>query len=272
MPPAKVDKKNEIARVNGYDGWDSWVDEVAQDMGRPVCGALCRPDEEGNEHSRRPCRARQRENGRCHMHGGRSLRGVEHPNWQGRGWSKDLPTRLLDRFRVAMEDEDLTTLVHEIRLMDVRIGELLSRLGEGEGMWSQVKTITESLKRELDFEPDMDNIEDQVEKLENVIREARLEQGVWEDIEDAVEQRRKLAEAETRREEKLETHMTIRQANTVFSAIQMAIVQECDDETRRRILGRIREILQGPKEWPPYSTRRDFDDDEIVQDGNVIEG
>ena len=66
----------------------------------------------------------------CRFHGGHQPRGIASPRWKGRGYSKDLPTRLADRFRKAMRDPNLLACTSEVALLDSRIGEILGSLPE----------------------------------------------------------------------------------------------------------------------------------------------
>src|SRR5436305_15207335 len=96
-------------------------------------------------HGGRPmqCKARNRAGKRCgkaaaagrevcRLHGGASLRGVAHPNFAHGRYSKCLPDRLIGRYEAAQRDPELVAMRDEIALVDVRIGELLSRLDSGE--------------------------------------------------------------------------------------------------------------------------------------------
>src|SRR5687768_4708276 len=82
----------------------------------------------------------------CHYHGGRNPRGIAHRNWQGRGYSVDLPTRLGDRFRLALEDPALLELGSEVALVRARLGELLASLpteaaATDAGTWEELRGL-----------------------------------------------------------------------------------------------------------------------------------
>lgn len=63
----------------------------------------------------------------CRMHGGATPRGVDHPSWRGKGYSKDLPTQLRDRFAASVDDPDLSSCRNELALIDARLGELFEK-------------------------------------------------------------------------------------------------------------------------------------------------
>jgi len=71
-------------------------------------------------------------NGKCRMHGGKSLSGVAHPNYKGAGRSRVVPARWADAYTGAIDDPDLLSLRHDIASVDAQIDELVGRLPETE--------------------------------------------------------------------------------------------------------------------------------------------
>ena len=67
----------------------------------------------------------------CKFHGGASLVGPEHPRYTGKSryLSKYLPRRLEQRLVEAQQQPDLATLRKELGLLDLRLNDLLQRLG-----------------------------------------------------------------------------------------------------------------------------------------------
>ncbi|HAM58270.1 MAG TPA: hypothetical protein DCQ64_23805, partial [Candidatus Rokubacteria bacterium] len=68
----------------------------------------------------------------CRFHGGKSLRGLAHPNLRHGRFSKDLPTRLVQQYEAALLDPELIALREELALVTVRESDLLSRVDTGE--------------------------------------------------------------------------------------------------------------------------------------------
>lgn len=62
----------------------------------------------------------------CHIHGGKSLKGVEHPNFKTGLYAKDTPQRLHDKAQRFI-DADPFDLVSELALMRTLLAEFLSR-------------------------------------------------------------------------------------------------------------------------------------------------
>ena len=82
-----------------------------------LCGAKTR--------SGSACQNRPMPNGRCRMHGGKSLGGIASPNFKHGGYSKFLPVRLGDNYQEAMADPELLALRDDIALLDARVHDLM---------------------------------------------------------------------------------------------------------------------------------------------------
>lgn len=159
-------------------------------------------------------------------------------DWDDKAYLRYLPPHLQERYREGIEDPQLTHLVRQIALIDVRIKTLLETLDHQE---ITREVVAEDLELEFDRLRKVDilnlsayimayiptgfinyrtfkrlsNIIDRLETAEREgrqkdverakkqlyeeIREGRKEGDVWEDIQNAMEQRRRLTEAEERR-------------------------------------------------------------------------
>lgn len=93
--------------------------------GNPVaCSAHTRSGE--------PCRMPAMANGKCRMHGGKSLSGVAAPAYKGAGRSRVVPARWSESYQGAIDDPDLLSLRHDIASVDSNIDDLLARLPDSE--------------------------------------------------------------------------------------------------------------------------------------------
>lgn len=102
----------------------------------PICGATTRAGT--------PCRGIPMANGRCRMHGGNARAGIAHPairaGSHGR-YSKVLPANLLAAYEAAVNDPDLLSVRSELALLQTRIADLASHLGDGapDLLWPRVQ-------------------------------------------------------------------------------------------------------------------------------------
>ena len=79
----------------------------------------------------------------CAMHGGKSLRGADHPNFKTGRYSKALPHRLLRNYEKLRDDTALISMRDEVALLDLK---LLERV-EAED-WPEVERLIE-IRRKL---------------------------------------------------------------------------------------------------------------------------
>ncbi len=95
------------------------------------------------------CRARPMPNGRCRMHGGKSLAGVASPTWKNGGRSRYTPAgRLGERYARHLADLDYLSLTSEMALLTARVEELVEngRMDGPEGRKEIVELIEQRRK------------------------------------------------------------------------------------------------------------------------------
>ena len=83
-----------------------------------TCGAKTR---RGTPCKRRPC-----ENGRCHLHGGNSLQGVDHPNFKHGRYVKFTNQKLRSKIE-AFEEHDPLDLLDELTVQRTLFADYLER-------------------------------------------------------------------------------------------------------------------------------------------------
>jgi len=62
----------------------------------------------------------------CYHHGGKNLKGANHPNYKGKGYSKHMPTRLAERFADADADPRLDDMRRILALREAFVQERLA--------------------------------------------------------------------------------------------------------------------------------------------------
>lgn len=86
----------------------------------------------------------------CELHGGKSLRGLAHPRWNGKDLTKVLPEGMRNDYVAALNDPELLSLRRQIGLTEARIIDLLRRLESHDGQlpvraakaWADLKVAT----------------------------------------------------------------------------------------------------------------------------------
>jgi hypothetical protein len=148
------------------------------------------------------CRRRPVNNGtgRCKLHGGRSLRGIASPRFRHGSRSKYLPASLRARYLRALHDPDLLVLRSDLALQEARICDLLGRLevGGGAELWPRAQKALNQFKA-AQAERDASAMVAALTGLEDVIGAGQRDTDVWTALQATIEQKRRLAETETKR-------------------------------------------------------------------------
>ena len=220
-----------------------------------LCGARLR-GKPGQFCKKSPLQGRNR----CRLHGGASPRGVDSPNWRGRGYSRDIPSRYLARLDQILEDPELAGMRQELALIDARMGELLSRLDDGDTKeaWARVEEVMNSLDDAIEAKPieGEDPYEMLLERgrkiagiLHTTVQEHRADGKTWDELYEVVDLRRRVSQAETKREVDLSGSLTAKQAMALVAAIRAAISETVTDEAMRLLLNQriFTQILNRPQ-------------------------
>lgn len=166
----------------------------------------------------------------CRMHGGQSLRGPAHPNFTTGRYSKVLPTRLLARYRAAERDPDLTSLRSELALVDARLTDLLSRVDTGESgaAWRALLQAHRAFKR-FQATGDVAQMRTALAALQGRLEESAPDYEAWREIQELLEQRRKLADSETKRLVVLQRMISAEQLTLMLGVIVDIVSQHITD-------------------------------------------
>jgi len=200
-----------------------------------ICGAKTRAGT--------PCRRPPRSNGRCKLHGGKSLKGIGSPTFKTGKYSKYLPAPIQEKYHEAIADKNLLTLRSEIGLVDTRIFELCDRLntGETDKLWNKLSEHQSELKQARET-GDTELLKSSLESIIDMIEKGDQIRQSWKELLTTIDVRRKLVESEWDRLAKMDQLITAEQAIFLMSRI-VGIIK--DHVTDKRILSDISEDLAG---------------------------
>lgn len=189
------------------------------------------------------CHAPAMKNGRCRIHGGKSLAGPASGAFKTGRYSKYLPAHLKERYEAATSDPDLLVLRDEIGVIDARVAELMGRISTGENAvtWATLKDRFAELKKAVRSNDVAKTIES-MQAVELVVNTAMGDYLVWGEIQNSLEQRRKLVESERKRLVEIQAFIDARAAMTLVAAIVDIIKRNVKD---RRELSQITVELSG---------------------------
>ncbi len=164
------------------------------------------------------------------MHGGASPLALASPNYKHGRYSKYLPDRLLPRYYEMREDQALLELKEEIALLDTRIAELVGRLDRGEsgGAWGRIAGAWEEASTALVLN-DQRQFKRAWGQLGLIIEAGNTDYAGWQEIQSFVEQRRRLAESERKRNIEMQTTIRLDQAMVLVTALVSSVRNHVSD-------------------------------------------
>ena len=142
---------------------------------RDICGAKTRAGT--------PCKRSPRPNGRCNLHGGKSLSGLASPTFKHGRYSKHLPSRLSQRYEEAYSNDDFLNLRSEIALTDTRISDLIDKLEVGDigDLWLKAQKAYDEMRVYM-AEQDAKKTREKLTLLGSIIEQGANDQHTWRSI------------------------------------------------------------------------------------------
>jgi hypothetical protein len=197
---------------------------------RPICGA--------KTNAGTPCKRAPMPNGRCHLHGGKSPVGIAASQFKHGRYSKYMPARLSERYAVALADETMLEQREEIALLGTRLQELLGQLTDMSQrdalwqklgkLWSELMTAAREGKKEKQQEA--------ANEIEALINGTSNDTAVWFEIQEVIEQRRKLVESERKRMVEAQEFVSVEQAMMVAHFLMDSINRHVSNNDEKRAI------------------------------------
>lgn len=167
---------------------------------------------------------------KCYYHGGRSLAGIVAPAFKDGRYSKHLPQRLLARYAEAAQDSELLELREEVRLIDARLADVLTRVDTGESgkLWAQAQ------KSYLDLRAAMAKSDSGLQylalnQMDEVLGEGVADWAAWTEVKSLVATRKSLVESERKRLVEAQQMMTAEQAMVFVAALTDTVRKHVTD-------------------------------------------
>lgn len=200
----------------------------------------------------------------CRFHGGLSLSGTASPRFKHGRYSKVLPQELLGKYQEARRDPDLLNLRDEISLNDVRLQLLVEKLPAGGGVksWAEInQTWNEFIAAQQKAnttrsDADRNRVAELLRKMNDIVTEGSEMAGIWQEIDNAVETRRRLTASEARRLTDMQQIITAEKAIALVYAILDIIRRNIlqyrdakkivDDKLLSSIAGEVRNLVTIP--------------------------
>jgi hypothetical protein len=163
----------------------------------------------------------------CEFDGGKSPRGMEHYNYQGKGYSRFTPGALEPTITAFLQHGYPLDLIQAIGTWEGRIGTLLQTLDQG----GAPARLLGELRRELEglwTAIDANQTERALEHrraIEQLLGSSQAQADTWEQLENAEQIRTKLIETEDKKRERARGYVRDEQLRFAFNGLRLAVVE-----------------------------------------------
>lgn len=173
-----------------------------------------------------PCRGKAMPNGRCRIHGGKSLSGLASPTIATGRYSKHLPTRMGERYQQALTDPELLAMREEVALIDSRLSDVLSRVDTGESgkVWADLQKAWKVYRTG----PPDKRMEAEA-TISDLISDGASDYEAWAEVREIVDQRARLVANERQRLMQMQQMLSVEQAMTLMAAIADSVRKHVSD-------------------------------------------
>lgn len=195
------------------------------------CGALTRRGT--------ACQQPAMKNGRCRMHGGKTPRGVELPQFSHGRYSKAVPDRLSVRYEEALSDEERHDLRDEIALSEAKIGDLLAGMRHEES--DSLLLLLQDKGRQMraaQNQGDQEHTEALVQEILSLIRHGGDEALAWRDVDRWIARKTRTVEADVRIAATKQQMISVEEMMAILGLVLDAIRRHVPDQSVRSALAR----------------------------------
>jgi hypothetical protein len=172
------------------------------------------------------------------MHGGKSLKGPQLPQYKDGRYSKYMPARLSERYTIALADEKMLEQREEIALLGTRLQELLSQLtdmSQRDALWQKLGKLWGELMTAA-REGKKEKQQETANEIEALINGAPNDTAVWLEIQEVIEQRRKVVESERKRMVEAQEFVSVEQAMMVAHFLMDSINKHVSNNDEKRAI------------------------------------
>jgi len=175
------------------------------------------------------------------MHGGKTPRGIASPSFKHGRYSQDLPARLQESYRQALEDDQRLALEDEIAVVDARLRDLLARVDTGEAglVWRRLQDTFADFTA-ANRANDREEMAAALNELGRLIGRGNADYAAWHEVNNMLALRMRLTESERKRIMEAQQFVTVDKlmvyTAAVSDAIKQAVTRNITDTRLRSII------------------------------------
>ena len=189
-----------------------------------------------------PCSVKPMRNGsgRCRKHGGASPRGIAHPSYEGKGYSRYSPAKWIQSLEAAANDPQLLDLRRDIELAEAGLNEALERMDLGIGDDKQTAELVGSVRTLLGAlnDGEQDVAARMLDEIPLLVERTLLDYAVKEDIQKWMEIRLDLIGEESKIRHRLRLSVPLEEVGRQFDLLGSAIKTNVRRLVDRRVISR----------------------------------
>jgi hypothetical protein len=208
---------------------DQFIASATPSKEHRVCGAKLR-GREGRFCKRLPVPGRTR----CLYHGGRTPRGADSPHFKHGHYSKVLPKNLRGSFEKLMSDPTLLECRAEVALLQIRLCQLVSRVGTNESgaAWRELDRLFDEFTATNDEEDEAKG-KATLKRMRELIKGRVEDTEAWADLQAAIESATRVSAREWKRIIGTQHVATAEEVRAIVASIANAVLQNVPDKAAR---------------------------------------
>lgn len=180
----------------------------------------------------------------CWVHGGATPSGRASVHYKGKGYSRNLPTRLADQYESAITNPELLSLHSDIALLDVRIGETIENIDTGPigQLWGAVRKAYLAQQSAMVAQDTQETIK-ATQQLDILTKTGFMDYINWDEIRGLLQERARLVTAENKIMNDAELTVTAEKVMLLVAAIASVVMDNVSDNTIRAKITRGIDVL-----------------------------
>lgn len=229
------------------------------DSGKRICGARCEVEKVDGKYVAVGddfCESTiVMANGRCRMHNGGAVKGSGHPSWKHGRHSivtKALPEKLREAYKATMADPNALSLLGEVAVLDSRQIDLYEKLNIRESsdgwlmfkdIFMQLGAVATDLREEVPMER-LTPLFALIQVGSDLVEKGVGDKRTWDELYEVMELRKKLTEAETKRQASDELALDRKQIVTFVGWLVHTLMEHVKDrDALTRVLNEVEKLL-----------------------------
>jgi hypothetical protein len=173
----------------------------------------------------------------CGTHGGLTPRGTASVHYQGKGHSRNLPTRLADKYQEAISNPELLSLRSDIALLDVRIAETIENIDTGPigRLWGAVRKAYLAQQSAMQAKDAIETIK-ATQELDALTKRGFMDYINWDEIRGLLQERARLVAMENKIMNDADLTVAAEKVILLVAAIASVVMDNvADNKTRAKI-------------------------------------